>query len=60
MTAIILLEDAGEGQTTYTAIARHRTPEAAKQHEQMGFYGGWGTVADQMVDYAKTLMEQRA
>jgi len=52
LTAILLLADAGPGQTEYTAIARHRSPEAARQHEEMGFYGGWGTVVDQLVEYA--------
>jgi uncharacterized protein YndB with AHSA1/START domain len=56
MTAILLLADAPEGGTTYTAIARHRTPETRKVHEDMGFYGGWGTVVDQLEDYAKRLM----
>lgn len=55
MTAILLLEEAGEGKTRYTAIARHRTPEARKQHEQMGFYEGWGIVVDQLTRYAKSL-----
>jgi uncharacterized protein YndB with AHSA1/START domain len=56
MTAILLLADAGGGGTTYTAIARHRTPETRQTHEDMGFYGGWGTVADQLEEYAKGLM----
>lgn len=55
MTAIVLLEDAGAGATTYTAIARHRTPEARKTHEDMGFFDGWGTVVSQLEDYAKGL-----
>lgn len=55
MTAIILLEDADDGGTQYTAIARHRTPEAAKQHEEMGFHTGWGIVADQLDAYALSL-----
>ena len=48
MTAIILLEDDPEGGTTYTAIARHRSPEARKTHEEMGFFDGWGTVVTQL------------
>lgn len=52
MTAIVLFEDAGDGVTRYTAIARHRTPDARKTHEDMGFYSGWGTVADQLEAYA--------
>ena len=55
MTAILLFEDAGPGQTSYTAIARHRTAEARKSHEYMGFIDGWGTVATQLEAYAKTL-----
>ncbi len=55
MTAILLLADAPKGGTTYTAIARHRSPETRKAHEEMGFYGGWGTVADQLDEYAAGL-----
>lgn len=55
MTAIILLADAGAGETTYTAIVRHRTPEARQTHEDMGFFGGWGTATTQLEAYAKTL-----
>ena len=43
MTAILLLEDLGEGKTRYTAIARHPTKEIREQHEQMGFHEGWGS-----------------
>jgi uncharacterized protein YndB with AHSA1/START domain len=56
MTAILLLADAGDGQTSYTAIARHRTPEARQAHEDMGFYVGWGMVATQLEDYAQSLL----
>ena len=56
MTAILLLADAPEGGTTYTAIARHRTPETRKSHEDMGFYDGWGTVVTQLEAYARGLM----
>lgn len=55
MTAILTFADAGEGRTAYTAVARHRSPEAARQHIEMGFHEGWGTVADQLVDYANAL-----
>jgi len=55
MTAILLLEDAGEGQTRYTAIARHATAEKREQHEQMGFHEGWGIVLDQLVAYVKEI-----
>ena len=56
MTAIIEFADDGKGGTTYTATARHRSPEARKTHEEMGFYDGWGTVADQLEVYARSLM----
>jgi uncharacterized protein YndB with AHSA1/START domain len=55
MTAILLLSDAEGGGTTYTAIARHRSAESRKTHEDMGFYSGWGTVVDQLEEYAATL-----
>lgn len=56
MTAILLLADAPGGGTSYTAIARHRSPEACKTHADMGFHDGWGTVATQLETYAKGLM----
>lgn len=56
MTAIVEFEDDGKGGTTYTATARHRSAEAKKSHEDMGFYDGWGTVVTQLEDYAKTLL----
>ena len=56
MTAIVTFEDLGDGRTKYRAVARHRSPETAKQHEEMGFSGGWGTVAGQLEEYAQGLM----
>lgn len=55
MTAIIEFADDGKGGTTYTATARHRSPEARKNHEDMGFYDGWGSVATQLEEYARSL-----
>ena len=52
LTSILLFEDAPDGGTRYTAVARHRTPEARRQHEDMGFIEGWGIVADQLDAYA--------
>lgn len=44
-------EIAAEGDgTRYTARARHWTAEAMKQHEDMGFAGGWGACADQLAE----------
>ena len=55
MTALLLLADAPGGGTSYTAIARHRSPATRKAHEDMGFYDGWGTVVTQLEAYARGL-----
>lgn len=55
MTAIIEFADNADGATTYTATARHRSPEARQTHEDMGFFDGWGKVASQLEEYARTL-----
>ena len=55
MTAILTFEDLGQGRTRYTAVARHRSKEAAESHRQMGFHDGWGTVASQLEAYAQGL-----
>ena len=54
MVAIVEFEDLGDGTTRYTATARHWTVEDRKTHEQMGFLEGWGVVADQLAQVAKT------
>jgi uncharacterized protein YndB with AHSA1/START domain len=53
-TAILALETHGSG-TRYTAMAIHRDEAGRNQHEEMGFYEGWGTVLDQLVAYVKTI-----
>ncbi len=53
-TAILSLKSEGSG-TRYTAIAVHRDEAGRKQHEEMGFHDGWGTVLDQLVDYIKAM-----
>jgi uncharacterized protein YndB with AHSA1/START domain len=55
LTAILTFEDIGNGRTRYTAVARHRSKEAAQTHKEMGFYDGWGTVVDQLEAYARGL-----
>lgn len=55
MTAIVTMEDAGEGKTHYVARALHWTAEAREQHEKMGFHEGWGQTARQLEELAKTL-----
>lgn len=54
-TAILDLYPTGTG-TRYVATALHRDEAGRKQHEEMGFHDGWGTVVTQMVDYIKTRM----
>ncbi len=57
MTAIITFQDLGAGRTTYTALVRHRSREAAASHRDMGFFDGWGTMTSQMEAYAQELMK---
>lgn len=54
-TAALLLTPTTAG-TRYTAIAIHGNEEARKQHEEMGFREGWGTVVDQLVAHIKASM----
>jgi uncharacterized protein YndB with AHSA1/START domain len=54
-TAILTFEDAGNGKTKYTAIARHWRAEDKEAHEKMGFHEGWGICATQLEEVAKTL-----
>jgi uncharacterized protein YndB with AHSA1/START domain len=49
-TAILELTPT-EGGCRYRAIAVHQDPDGAKQHEEMGFHDGWGTVVDQLVEH---------
>jgi uncharacterized protein YndB with AHSA1/START domain len=55
VTAIITLKDHPMG-TDYVAHAMHKSDADRKMHEEMGFYDGWGTVAEQLAK----LVEQRA
>lgn len=54
MTAIITLEAHGKG-TRFIATAMHHDAAARKQHEDMGFHGGWSAALDQLVALAKTM-----
>jgi uncharacterized protein YndB with AHSA1/START domain len=54
-TAILELQPAGAGGTTYRAIAMHQSPADSKQHAEMGFAEGWGAALDQLVALVKTL-----
>ncbi len=53
-TSIVTFENEGS-KTKYTARALHWNAEDSKGHEAMGFYDGWGIVAEQMAALAKTL-----
>lgn len=53
-TAVILLE-AHEQGTKYTAIAIHRDEADKRNHEEMGFHDGWGKALDQLVALVKKI-----
>ena len=55
MTAIVTFADAGNGKTAYKAVALHKDVKDRDTHEQMGFQDGWGTTAQQLEKFAKTL-----
>jgi uncharacterized protein YndB with AHSA1/START domain len=55
MTAVLTFEDAGPGQTKYTAVVHHWSAEDCETHKQMGFHEGWGKAADQLEEFAKWL-----
>lgn len=55
MTAIITLRDHPMG-TDYVAHVMHKNNADRNMHEKMGFYDGWGTVAEQLAK----LVERRA
>ena len=54
-SAEILFDDLGNGQTRYTAIARHWNVEDCEAHDKMGFHDGWGQVATQLEEVASKL-----
>lgn len=39
-----------DGGTLYRATAKHADVETKNSHEAMGFFGGWGTALDQLVE----------
>ncbi|HVH37468.1 MAG TPA: SRPBCC family protein [Sphingomicrobium sp.] len=55
MTAIVTLEDAGNGKTAYRAVALHKNAADMEMHEKMGFQDGWGTTAKQLEGHAQSL-----
>ena len=55
MTAIVTFADAGNGKTSYKAVALHKDATDRDAHEKMGFHDGWGTVAGQLEEFARGL-----
>jgi len=55
LTAIVTFEDAGNGKTAYRAVALHKDAKDKETHEKMGFHEGWGTVAGQLEEFARSL-----
>lgn len=47
ITAIITFDDHDLG-TAYRSLVMHKDAETRNTHEQLGFYDGWGTVAEQL------------
>jgi uncharacterized protein YndB with AHSA1/START domain len=54
MTAVITLRDHPDG-TEYAAHVMHKSQVDRDNHEEMGFFDGWGTVIEQLA----ALVEQR-
>ena len=54
-TAVVTLADAGDGKTLYKAVALHKDAKDRETHEKMGFHEGWGAVAGQLEEVARTL-----
>jgi uncharacterized protein YndB with AHSA1/START domain len=54
-TGILTFEDLGNGQTKYTARARHWTVADCEAHAKMGFHEGWGIATSQLEALARTL-----
>jgi uncharacterized protein YndB with AHSA1/START domain len=54
-TAVITFADAGDGKTAYKAVALHKDEADRDTHSNMGFQDGWGTVAGQLEEYARSL-----
>jgi uncharacterized protein YndB with AHSA1/START domain len=52
MTAIITFEDHPMG-TDYVAHVMHKDNADRNRHEELGFYDGWGTVAEQLAALAE-------
>jgi uncharacterized protein YndB with AHSA1/START domain len=54
MVGIMEITPDGKG-TCYRGSARHWDEAALKQHEAMGFVGGWNAVADQLAELSESV-----
>lgn len=54
ITGIFTLADEGAG-TRYTARCLHRNDADCKNHEEMGFFAGWGKAITQLAEVAQAL-----
>ena len=54
-TAVITFADAGGRKTQYKAVALHKNAADRDTHANMGFEQGWGTVAGQLQEFARSL-----
>lgn len=58
MTGFVVLEDAPGGKTRFRWGARHASAETFEKHREMGLEQGWNAVADQLEDFAKSLVRE--
>ena len=49
ITAVITFEAEGEG-TKQTSHVMHKDPATREEHEDKGFYDGWGTCLNQLAE----------
>jgi uncharacterized protein YndB with AHSA1/START domain len=49
LTAVITFKEHADG-TDYSAYAMHKSQADRKNHEEMGFHDGWGTVTRQLAE----------
>jgi uncharacterized protein YndB with AHSA1/START domain len=57
ITAEFTLQPEGRG-TRYLAHVMHRDEADRQRHVELGFHEGWGTVMEQVADYAASLMSR--
>jgi uncharacterized protein YndB with AHSA1/START domain len=56
-TAVVTLEDSGDGGTRYRAVAKHKDTADSATHAEMGFHDGWGICAAQLGEVAAGLAQ---